>query len=93
MQDNAVAAVIEQLANMVYLGAIYQQIWVIRPYCDNGIDTLAIVDERSGEEKFVLHNPDGRMKEAMSEIYDLGWIGAKKKYLTNRTFRAEIIEN
>lgn len=88
MQDSSVANVVEILSHITYLGGIFKQYWVIRPHGD----TIAIVDERTGDTKFLIDNPDGRMKETITEITENGWIDTKTKFLTNHEFKAQVID-
>lgn len=94
MKDEVIATIVESLANNLELCAAYNQIWVLRPCLDhNGNKTLAAVDERSDEVKYVFYNPDAKMKELIEEVSEIGWIATKQKYLTNRPFKVSIVEN
>ena len=79
-----IVPVIEMLHNIVYIASAYNQIWTIKAFdtaC--GKHTIAIVDERTGEEKLVFHNPDGKMQEFVNEVRDIGWTNIREKYLGN----------
>lgn len=84
MELNNLIPVIEMLHNIVFIASAYNQIWTIKAFdtaC--GKHTIALVDERSGEEKLVFHNPDKRMAEFVEEVRTYGWYTIRHKYLEN----------
>lgn len=66
------------LVNMCYVAAEQGFIWTIRT---NG-DSIAFVDEHTGQEKMIITNPDEDTKLLAKEIDALGWHLVKQKYLT-----------
>ena len=86
-EEKKVIPVVEMLNNIQFIAAAYNQIWTIRAMdtaC--GKNTIAFVDERSGEEKMVFHHPDGLMTVLLKEIRENGWMRVKEKYLLNDDF-------
>lgn len=84
MELTNLVPVIELLHNIMYIASAYNQFWTIKAFdtaC--GKHTIALVDERSGEEKLVFHNPDEKMAEFVEEVRSLGWDVIKHKYLGN----------
>lgn len=82
-----ITPIIEFLNNIKFLAAAYNQIWVIKKIYLNGEYTIAFVDERSGEKKMVLVNPDPLMQKAIDEIVARGWFSVKEDYLlTNERY-------
>lgn len=84
MELENLVPVIEMLHNIVYVAAAYNQIWTIKAFdtaC--GKHTIALVDERTGEEKLVFHNPDEKMAEFVEEVRTVGWNAIRHKYLDN----------
>ena len=82
-----ITPIIEFLNNIKFLAAAYNQIWVIKKIYLNEEYTIAFVDERSGEKKMVLVNPDPLMQKAIDEIVARGWFSVKEDYLlTNESY-------
>lgn len=82
-----ITPIIEFLNNIKFLAAAYNQIWVIKKTYFNEEYTIAFVDERSGEKKMVLVNPDPLMQKAIDEIVARGWFSVKEDYLlTNERY-------
>jgi hypothetical protein len=82
-----ITPIIEFLNNIKFLAAAYNQIWVIKKIYLNGEYTIAFVDERSGEKKMILVNPDSLMQKAIDEIVARGWFSVKEDYLlTNERY-------
>lgn len=82
-----ITPIIEFLNNIKFLAAAYNQIWVIKKIYLNGEYTIAFVDERSGEKKMILVNPDSLMQRAIDEIVARGWFSVKEDYLlTNERY-------
>lgn len=82
-----ITPIIEFLNNIKFLAAAYNQIWVIKKIYLNEEYTIAFVDERSGEKKMVLVNPDPLMQKAIDEIVARGWFSVKEDYLlTNERY-------
>lgn len=87
MENRELAIVVEMINNIQFIAAAYNQIWTIKIYdTPCGEQTIAFVDERSGEEKLVFHNPDKKMALLMEEIRKYGWMQVKEKYLTSGDF-------
>lgn len=81
------AAVVELINNIQFIAAAYNQIWTIKVFdTPCGKKTIAFIDERSGEEKLVFHNPDELMSELIDEIREDGWMNIKEKYLSSVEF-------
>jgi len=84
MELQNLVPVIEMLHNVVYIAAAYNQIWTIKAFdTPCGKHTIALVDERTGEEKLVFHNPDEKMAELVEEVRTQGWDVIRRKYLDN----------
>lgn len=85
MEKNQELIPVVELINYIqFVAAAYNQIWTIKVHdtpCDK--DTIAFIDERSGEEKLVFHNPDERMALLMNEIRAKGWMQVKEEYLAS----------
>lgn len=82
-----ITPIIEFLNNIKFLAAAYNQIWVIKKIYLDGEYTIAFVDERSGEKKMILVNPDPLMQKAIDEIVAKGWFSVKEDYLlTNERY-------
>ena len=82
-----ITPIIEFLNYIKFLAAAYNQIWVIKKIYLNEEYTIAFVDERSGEKKMVLVNPDPLMQKAIDEIVARGWFSVKEDYLlTNERY-------
>lgn len=80
-------AVVELVNNIQFIAAAYNQIWTIKVFDTRcGKKTIAFIDERSGEEKLVFHNPDELMSELITEIRENGWMNVKEKYLNSVEF-------
>lgn len=87
MEIQKLATVVEMINNIQFIAAAYNQIWTIKVYdTPCGKQTIAFVDERSGEEKLVFHNPDEKMALLMGEIRESGWMQVKEKYLASDNF-------
>lgn len=76
-----ITPIIEFLNNVKFLAAAYNQIWVIKKTKVNDEYTIAFVDDRTGEKKMVLVNPDELMQQAIDEIVARGWYEVKEDYL------------
>ena len=76
-----ITPVIEFLNNIKFLASAYEQIWVIKKKVFNGENTIAFVDDRSGETKLIIVNPDKAMQLAIDEIVTRGWFTVKEEYL------------
>ena len=82
-----ITPIIEFLNNIKFLAAAYNQMWVIRKTKIDGDYTIAFVDDRTGEKKMVLVNPDSLMQQAIDEIVARGWFSVKEDYLlTNERY-------
>lgn len=87
MENRELTTVVEMINNIQFIAAAYKQIWTIKVYdtaC--GKKTIAFVDERSGEEKLVFHNPDEKMALLIEEIRESDWMQVKEKYLVSDNF-------
>lgn len=78
-----ITPVIELLNNIKFLAAAYNQMWVIKKMKLNGEDTIAFVDDVTGDKKMILVNPDPLMQQAIDEIVAKGWFTVKEEYLLN----------
>lgn len=78
-----ITPVIELLNNIKFLAAAYNQMWVIKKMKLNGEDTIAFVDDVTGNKKMILVNPDPLMQQAIDEIVAKGWFTVKEEYLLN----------
>ena len=76
-----ITPIIEFLNNVKFLASAYNQIWVIKKIKVNDEYTIAFVDDRTGEKKMVLVNPDELMQQAIDEIVARGWYEVKEDYL------------
>lgn len=76
-----ITPIIEFLNNVKFLASAYNQIWVIKKIKINDEYTIAFVDDRTGEKKMVLVNPDALMQQAIDEIVARGWYEVKEDYL------------
>jgi hypothetical protein len=65
------------------LAAAYNQMWVIKKMNLNGENTIAFVDDVTGDKKMILVNPDSLMQQAIDEIVARGWFSVKEEYLLN----------
>lgn len=82
-----VTAVVELINNIQFIASAYNQIWTIKVFdTPCGKETIAFIDERSGEEKMVFHHPDEKMSELIKEIRESGWMWVKEKYLGSGEF-------
>lgn len=82
-----ITPIIEFLNNIKFLAAAYNQMWVIKKMKLNGEYTIAFVDDRTGETKMILVNPDTLMQQAIDEIVANGWFSVKEDYLlTNERY-------
>lgn len=79
--DITITPIVEFLNNIKYLAAAYNQMWVIRKMVLNGKNTIAFVDDTTGEYKMVLVNPDPLMEKAIDEIVSRGWFAVKEEHL------------
>lgn len=87
MKNQELTTVVEMINNIQFIAAAYNQIWTIKVYnTPCGKKTIAFVDERSGEEKLVFHNPDEKMTLLMEEIRKFDWMQVKEKYLASSEF-------
>lgn len=82
-----ITPIIEFLNNIKFLASAYNQMWVIKKTKIDGEYTIAFVDDRSGEKKMILVNPDELMQQAIDEIVARGWFSVKEDYLlTNEKY-------
>ena len=82
-----ITPIIEFLNNIKFLASAYNQMWVIRKTKLNDEYTIAFVDDRTGEKKMILVNPDPLMQQAIDEIVSRGWFTVKEDYLlTNERY-------
>lgn len=87
MENRELTTVVEMINNIQFIAAAYNQIWTIKVYDNScGKKTIAFVDERSGEEKLVFHNPDEKMALLIEEICESDWMQVKEKYLVSDNF-------
>lgn len=78
-----ITPIIEFLNNIKFLAAAYNQMWVIKKMNLNGENTIAFVDDVTGDKKMILVNPDALMQQAIDEIVARGWFSVKEEYLLN----------
>ena len=81
--DITITPIIEFLNNIKFLAAAYNQMWVIKKMNLNGENTIAFVDDVTGDKKMILVNPDPLMQQAIDEIVAKGWFEVKEEYLLN----------
>lgn len=81
--DITITPIIEFLNNIKFLAAAYNQMWVIKKMNLNGENTIAFVDDVTGDKKMILVNPDPLMQQAIDEIVSRGWFSVKEEYLLN----------
>lgn len=82
MELKTILPIIELIHNIMYIAAAYNQIWTIKAInTKSGEHTIALIDERSGKEKLVFHNPDKLMAEFIEEVRAEGWEEIRRKYL------------
>lgn len=81
--DITITPIIEFLNNIKFLAAAYNQMWVIKKMVLNGENTIAFVDDVTGDKKMILVNPDPLMEKAIDEIVAKGWFTVKEEYLLN----------
>ena len=79
----SITPIIEFLNNIKFLAAAYNQTWVIKKMVLNGENTIAFVDDVTGDKKMILVNPDPLMEKAIDEIVEKGWFTVKEEYLLN----------
>ena len=79
--DITITPIIEFLNNIKFLAAAYNQMWVIKKMNLNGENTIAFVDDVTGEKKMILVNPDPLMQQAIDEIVARGWFAVKEEHL------------
>ena len=79
--DITITPIVEFLNNIKFLAAAYNQMWVIKKTKVEGENTIAFVDDRTGEKKMILVNPDPLMEKAIDEIIDRGWFAVKEEHL------------
>ena len=79
----SITPIIEFLNNIKFLASAYNQMWVIKKMSLNGENTIAFVDDVTGDKKMVLVNPDPLMQQAIDEIVARGWFSVKEEYLLN----------
>ena len=84
--DITITPIIEFLNNIKFLAAAYNQMWVIKKMNLNGENTIAFVDDRTGEKKMILMNPDPLMEKAIDEIVSRGWFAVKEEHLLSGDF-------
>lgn len=73
-----ITPIIEFLNNIKFLASAYNQMWVIKKMVLNGENTIAFVDDVTGDKKMILVNPDPLMQQAIDEIVARGWFSVKK---------------
>jgi hypothetical protein len=78
-----ITPIIEFLNNIKFLASAYNQMWVIKKMTLNGENTIAFVDDVTGDKKMILVNPDQLMQQAIDEIVARGWFSVKEEYLLN----------
>jgi hypothetical protein len=78
-----ITPIIEFLNNIKFLASAYNQMWVIKKMTLNGENTIAFVDDVTGDKKMILVNPDPLMQQAIDEIVARGWFSVKEEYLLN----------
>lgn len=82
-----ITPIVEFLNNIKFLASAYNQMWIIEKTKIDNECTIAFVDERSGEKKMILLNPDKLMQQAIDEIVSRGWFSVKEDYLlTNESY-------
>jgi hypothetical protein len=82
-----ITPIVEFLNNIKFLASAYNQMWVIKKMKLNDEYTIAFVDDRTGEKKMILVNPDPLMQQAIDEIVARGWFTVKEDYLlTNERY-------
>ena len=81
--DITITPIIEFLNNIKFLASAYNQMWVIKKMNLNGENTIAFVDDVTGDKKMILVNPDPLMQQAIDEIVARGWFSVKEEYLLN----------
>jgi hypothetical protein len=82
-----ITPIIEFLNNIKFLASAYNQMWVIKKMKLDDEYTIAFVDDRTGEKKMILVNPDPLMQQAIDEIVARGWFVVKEDYLlTNERY-------
>lgn len=79
----SITPIVEFLNNIKFLASAYNQMWVIKKMKLNGEDTIAFVDDVTGDKKMILVNPDPLMHQAIEEIVAKGWFEVKEEYLLN----------
>ena len=79
--NSSITPVIEFLNNIKFLASAYNQIWVIKKAKINDEQTIAFVDDKTGEKKMILVNPDPLMQQAIDEIVTRGWFSVKEEHL------------
>ena len=78
-----ITPIVEFLNNIKFLASAYNQMWIIKKMKLNGEDTIAFVDDVTGDKKMILVNPDPLMQQAIDEIVAKGWFEVKEEYLLN----------
>lgn len=87
VESTDITPIIEFLNNIKFLASAYNQMWVIKKMKLNDEYTIAFVDDRTGEKKMILVNPDPLMQQAIDEIVARGWFTVKEDYLlTNERY-------
>ena len=87
VESTDITPIIEFLNNIKFLASAYNQMWVIKKMKLNDEYTIAFVDDRTGEKKMILVNPDPLMQQAINEIVARGWFTVKEDYLlTNERY-------
>lgn len=87
VESTDITPIIEFLNNIKFLASAYNQMWVIKKMKLNDEYTIAFVDDRTGEKKMILVNPDPLMQQAIDEIVARGWFTVKQDYLlTNERY-------
>ena len=79
--DITITPIIEFLNNIKFLASAYNQMWVIKKMVLNGENTIAFVDDVTGDKKMILVNPDPLMEKAIDEIVEKGWFAVKEEHL------------
>lgn len=81
MEEKSITPVIEFLNNIKFLASAYEQIWTIKKITFENEKTIAFIDERTGDTKMILVNPDELMQQAIDEIVARGWFSVKEEHL------------
>lgn len=87
IESTNITPIVEFLNNIKFLASAYNQMWAIKKAKVDDEYTIAFVDDRTGEKKMILVNPDPLMQQAIDEIVARGWFTVKEDYLlTNERY-------